>query len=204
MHAMWRRLLDVIFWIGTSLYFGGMVAIGAIVAPAVFDTARRANMSMPGVVSPPLEVDRQVGGEIFGVILDRFAYVEVACLVLMLVALAGWIIGQRVVRPTTWVILALWAVVGVLTAYDAGSLRPKVFTLRQDVRDQAAAHAGDAAGAPWPARTEFNALHARSETVAHLKVYAMLGMIVLAAWRGSRRTSERGAPHDAMWRSRTL
>jgi hypothetical protein len=198
---MWRRILDVIFWIGASLCFGGLVALGVIVAPAVFETARQTHLSMPGI-SPPLEVDRQVGGEIFGAILHRFAYLEVACLLLMLVALAGWIISQRVVRRSTWLLLTLWVLVGALTAYDAGFLRPKVFVLRQEVRDQATAHAADAPGAVWPARAEFDVLHARSETVGHLKTYAVLAMILLAAWRPMPRMSQRGAPHDAMWKSR--
>ena len=200
---MWRRLLDVIFWIGASLYFGGLVAGGAVGAPAVFQAVRRGNMSMSGIASPPLQADRQAGGEIFGAILNRFAYVEAACLVLMLVALAAWIVGQRVVRKSTWALLALWVLVAGLTAYEAGYLRPRVFTVRQEVRDQAAAHAADAPGAAWPARAEFESLHSRSETLGHAKAYALLGMIVLAAWRGTRRGAERHTSHDAMWKSRT-
>src|SRR4051794_7379891 len=106
---MWQKFADVIFWIGLSLYFGGLIAVGAIVAPAVFDTATAAHLSMPDVATPPLDMSRQVGGEVFGAVLGRFAYLEAGALGMMLVGLAAWILGQRHVRGSTWVLLVLWA-----------------------------------------------------------------------------------------------
>lgn len=180
---MWRRLFDVLFWLGVSVYFGGMVAVGAIVAPAVFDAARDAHLSMPGI-SPPLEADRQAGGEIFGVILNRFAYVEAVCLVLILIGIAGWLLTQRVVRRSTLLIAGLWLLIALTTAYDAAAVRPRVWNLRDALRQSAAAHVNDAQGASWPERSEFDALHARSEMLGKIKAYALLAMVLIAAWRG--------------------
>src|SRR4051812_18073491 len=111
---MWRKFADVMFWVGLSLYFGGLVAVWAIVAPAIFRTAENAHVSMPGITSPPLDMPREVGGEIFGVVLGRFAYLEAAALMLMFVGLAAWILGHRHVRRGTWLLLALWTLVAAL------------------------------------------------------------------------------------------
>src|ERR1041384_5508963 len=116
---MWRKLADVAFWIGVSLYFGGLIAVGAIVAPAVFDTAKDSHLSMPGIAAPPLDMGGQVGGQVFGVILNRFSYVEALGLILMFVGLAGWILGHKHVRRSTWVIAILWVMVGGMAAMDA-------------------------------------------------------------------------------------
>jgi len=180
---MWRRTFDVLFWLGASLYFGGMVAIGAIVAPAVFDSAHAAHLSMPNI-SPPLEPDRQAAGEIFGVVLQRFAYVEAISLVLILIGIAGWLLTQRVVRRSTLFISALWLLIAITTAYDFGSLTPRVWSTRDALRQTAAAHAQDAPGAAWPERAEFDALHASSETLGKIKACALLAMVLVAAWRG--------------------
>ncbi len=160
-----------------------MVVIGAIVAPAVFDTAHTANISMPNI-SPPLEPDRQAAGEIFGVILQRFAYIEAISLIFILMGIAGWLLSQRVVRRSTLLIAALWLLIAITTAYDFGSLTPRVWSTRDALRQTASAHANDAKDAPWAERTEFDALHARSESLGKFKAYALLAMILIAAWRG--------------------
>ncbi len=182
---MWRKLFDVGFWLGLSLYFGGMVVIGAIVAPAVFDAAKDAQISMPGIASPPLDVSLQAGGEIFGVILNRFAYLEAAALLLILIGIADRIFTQRNVRGITWLIALCWLCVALVTAYDAAAVRPRVWNQRDALRQTAAAHAHDAAGTAWPEHAEFDALHARSETLGKTKACLLLAMVLLGAWRGS-------------------
>ncbi len=200
---MWRKLADVVFWIGLSLYFGGLMTIGAVVAPAVFQASREAHLSMPGIAAPPLVIDTQVGGEVFGAILNRFSFVEAAALGLMLAGLATWLLAHKQVRWSTLVLLALWTFVAGMAAYDSASLRPRVWKLREDVRQQAPAHAADAVGAAWPDREEFDRLHTASETLGRSKGYVLLAMIFVAAWRalaerrGSLQSRGKG---DAMWR----
>jgi hypothetical protein len=165
-----------------------------VVARAVFDTAKGAGLSMPGITAPPLEMDKQVGGELFGAVLNRFSYFEALGLALMLAGLAGWLLGHRHVRRSTWVIAALWAMVAGLAAVDAGWVRPQVWAQREVVREQAASHAADREGAEWPERAAFDRLHQLSETLGHCKGYVLLAMILVTAWRGL--AEKRAAPAD--------
>jgi hypothetical protein len=177
---MWRKVFDVLFWLGLSVYVGGMVAVGAIVAPSVFATARDSSLTMPANLAPaPLEMDRQVGGQIFGDILDRFAYVEYASTALLLIAVMGMILARvRLAR----VLLVLWFVLALLLAYDALYLRPAVKAQRELVRGTAIHHTLSET-IPWPEREAFDALHKRSEAVGSAKVYVLLALLLAGVLR---------------------
>lgn len=178
---MLRKLLDLLFWIAISLHFGGLVALGAIAAPAIFDTTKSANLQLPGT-APPLDPTTQAGGEIFGTVLHRFYYLEAAALTAVLLALLGWYFLVRLRGISTWLIALLWLALAGLTAYDAAILTPQVFSVRAQVRATATQHAG-AEPAPWPQRAEFDALHQRSESLGHYEVYLLLAIIAVAAFR---------------------
>jgi hypothetical protein len=179
---MFRKAVDVLFWLSASLYFGGMIVVGAVVAPAVFDTTKGAEIVLPGFTG--LEGTRQAGGEIFGSILYRFAYVEYAALGVLFLCLAIWLATTRFFRRSTWVMAVLWAIVLALTVYDSASLTPRVWAQRTVVRSELTAHAAEE-DVVTPARAEFDALHKRSEMIGHVKAYALLAMVVIGAWRGS-------------------
>ena len=187
---MWRKAADVTIWLGTSVYFGGLVTLGVVAAPAVFASSANAHLSMPGIAAPPLNMSNQVGGEIFGEVLNRFAWVQLIGLALILVGLAVWFLGHKMVRRSTWVLVILWILLAALTAYDIGVLRPRVFVVRDAVREKAkrppppTMPAGPLTSADWPEQVEFNGLHDRSEAIAHWEAYVLLGMILVAAWRG--------------------
>ncbi len=178
---MVRQSLNIAWWLGVSLYFGGLVTLGAIVAPAVFTTSADAHLSMVGILSPPLDMGRQVGGEIFGAALNRFAWVELLCLGLMLIGLMGMILLHKPARRSSWTLFILWMLLTGCAAYDTGILRPKVWEVRTQVRESASAHV--ASSQPWPEQAEFERLHAESETLGRAKVYLLMGMIVVAGWR---------------------
>jgi len=181
---MWRKAADVSFWLGLSLYTGGLITLGAIVAPSILDTATNSQLSMPAVTAPPLSMPRQVTGELFGHILNRFAWVEIIALALMLVGLAIWFLGHKIIRRSTWVLLILWAMVAGLTAYDAAAIRPRVWTLNATLRQLAAASPAATSPTSWPEQQQFDDLHHRSETFGRLKAYMLLAMILVTAWRG--------------------
>jgi len=193
---MWRKLSDVIFWLGLSLGFGGLVVVGAIVAPSVFATASHAKLTMPGV-DKPLDMSRQVGGEIFGDILSRFGWLEMGAMGLMLVGIIGWFLTHKHIRRSTWVIAILWAAAASLLGIDAGVVQPKVWTLRETVRQEAHLHASDgtpaAPASAWKAKDDFDNYHAWSEHLGQWRVYLMLGMMVAAAWRSLAESRGGGA-----------
>jgi hypothetical protein len=91
-------------------------------------------------------------------------------------------LGHKHVRRSTWVVLACWVLLAALAAVDAGMIRPKVWALRTTVREQAREHAVE--GARWPERDQFDRLHLWDETLGRAKVYLLLGMLVVTAWRG--------------------
>lgn len=202
---MWKRAAHFLWWLGASTYFGGLSTLGAIAAPVIFATTKSAHMSMPGIVSPPLVMDRQVGGEIFGNILNAFRWVEVSALFLMLLGLTPLLFSGHRVRRSTWVLLTLWILLTGLVGYDAGYLTPRVWQVRTEVRNSAAQHlltapvagaATEAAPAAtlqsWPEQAEFDALHDRSELIGRCKIYVLLAMILVASWRG---IAEKGTTH---------
>jgi len=180
---MWRKLADAAFWIGLALYFGGIAAI-AVAAPAVFKTAQEKQLKLPGIADPPLDMGNQVGGEIFGNVLYNFRIIEAIALALMLVGIGTWVLGHKHVRRSTWVILTLWAMVAAITAVDIGWLQNRIWELRETVRQQAPAHAAEGKGARWPERIQFDTLHHWDESLGHAKAYILLGMILVASWRG--------------------
>ena len=200
---MLHKLLNLLFWLGLALAFGGTIAIGAVAAPAVFSATRDAQITMPNIASPPLDLTTQAGGEIFGTILNRFATLEGIALTLIFLALAGWIVTARAVPATTWFIVGAFLFVVALTLYDNYLLRPDVWSNRQTVRNEAPAHATDTKDTPWPARDYFDSLHHRSELVGKIKAYALLAILLTAAWRnpGARRR-DKGSLQDAMRTSR--
>ena len=183
---MWKRLAHLAFWLGASLYFGGLVTLGVIAAPAIFETAHSGNLSMPAI-SPPLEMWKQVGGEIFGNILNRFVWVEVISLVLLLVGIGVPLVTHRPVRRSAVISFILWLILAAVVSYDSAFLRPKVWTMRDQLRGSAITHVSagtQPSTQPWPERDEFETLHDRSEMLGRVKVYVLLGLILLGSIRG--------------------
>ncbi len=164
------------WWLGMAAYFGGMLAL-AVAAPMVFRTTRTAHVSMPGITSPPLDMANETGGEIFGNMLNAFAYVEVAALFLLLVGLL-----VRLRRPTrgAHVLAVLYVLLGLTALADLGYVRPKVWTTRERVRELAATAPAVATFAP-PEKQTFDQLHVLSERLGQVKFWLLLGMLVISA-----------------------
>src|SRR5690242_10593218 len=101
---MWRHLTNVAWWIGVSIYFGGILALGAVAAPAIRDAVEHAGITMGGFASPPLPMRGEVTGQIFGEVLARFTTVEVIALGLMLLGIAGFLFAHVPVRRSAWVL----------------------------------------------------------------------------------------------------
>ncbi|HVX85166.1 MAG TPA: hypothetical protein VH253_10160 [Phycisphaerae bacterium] len=172
------RIPPTAWWLGLAAYFGGMLAL-AVAAPVLFHTTRAQHISMPGIASPPLDMGNETGGEIFGNILNAFAYVEVVALLLLLVGLLGKLrAGTRV----SHVLAVLYAVLALTVLVDLGYVRPKVWNTRETVRELAATAPGGAAGAAFspPAKQSFDALHALSERLGQVKFWLLLAMLILS------------------------
>ena len=167
------------------------MSIGAIAAPGVFYVTTHNTITMP-VIPAALNMGNQVGGEIFGEVLNRFVWIEVIASVRRGVGIGVPLVSHRPVRKSTSILFSLWLGVVVLMVYTAGFVHPQVWQMRNTLRSSAATRPAFGALTPaaaatqpaWPEKEEFDSLHARAETLARIKVYLLLAIIVVGSMRG--------------------
>ncbi len=80
------RLTQVLFWLGLSIYFGGLLILGVLVAPEIFNTISAAGIHA-ATINPHLNQSKELAGAIFGGILQYFSIFQLVCLFLMLFSL---------------------------------------------------------------------------------------------------------------------
>ncbi|MGH9349824.1 MAG: DUF4149 domain-containing protein [Vicinamibacterales bacterium] len=147
------------------VWLGGMVILGAVVAPTVFQVLQARDP----------EAGRVLAGAIFGATLGRFHYVAYACGVVLLVSLVAMaLIGPR---PTQFAVRTLLAgiMLGV-AVYSGVVVLGSVERLQHDIGAAvsiASLPAGDAR------RVRFDQLHLLS---TRLMMINMLGALVLLYW----------------------
>jgi hypothetical protein len=149
-------LLSIVVWVG------GLIALGAIAAPAVFDV----------VAARQVPDGRLVSGAIFGEILNRFHRVAYACGVVLPVSLiTRAVLGPRPRR------FALRLAIAVLmlgaTAYSGLVLTPRIEALQRSVGiAPSSLPEGD------PRRVEFGRLHGMSSGIELVPVLGGLLLLV--------------------------
>jgi hypothetical protein len=149
----YAALLAIVVWVG------GLFALGAIAAPAVFDVAARH-----------LPDPRLVGGAIFGEILRRFHQVTYVCgAVIGLSLIARAVLGPRPPRFAIRTAIALLMLAATL--YSGLVLTARIERLQQDL-----GVAPSSLPENDPRRVEFGRLHGLSTTV---QIVPLLGGLVL-------------------------
>lgn len=151
------------YLLGLVLWLGGMLVLGAVVAPSTFQVLEALE---------PVS-GRGLAGEVFGTALGRFQYVSYAAGGVMILALAGMaLLGPRP-RPFLMRGLLIAAMLGL--ALYAGVV----------VADQIADVQRAAGGLPSrlaagdPLRVRFDALHTLSE---RLMMVTVIGALALLFW----------------------
>ena len=146
-----------------AVWTGGLIILGGIAAPAVFDT----------LAARGLADSRVVAGAIFGEILRRFHLVSYGCAaVLFLSLLLRAVLGPR---PAYFGIrFAIFALMLTATLYSGLVLSPRIERLRE-----AAGGAPSALAADDPRRLEFGRLHGFSTL---LQLVPILGGVALLFW----------------------
>jgi uncharacterized membrane protein len=155
--------LRYVYVLALVVWLGGMIVLGALVAPATFDVLQ---------ASEPV-AGRALAGEVFGVMLARFHYVAYAAGALLLVTLAAMaLLGPR---PAAYAIRsAVIAVMLAVALYSGFVVLTRVEAIQREIGGlPSALPAGDAR------RTEFDALHLLS---TRLMVLNMVGALVLLYW----------------------
>lgn len=153
----WLHLFtNLVYHLGLAIWVGGVLVLGALVAPALFRALPRL----------------QAGG-IFGPTLRRFARLRLGALIATLVA-AGvkHAVWER--TPTVWISLR-WAALGFLAAavlYEIAWLEPRIEARR--------VHLTAEMGEDHPERRAFNVLHKRAEGLMKASLVAALAAMLIS------------------------
>ena len=161
--------LRYVYVLALVVWLGGMVLLGAVVAPTTFEVLQ---------ASEPV-TGRALAGDLFGAILSRFHYVAYAAGGILLVTLAVMaVLGPR---PVSYAIRSAIIVVMLgVAVYSGFVVLGRVDAIQREVgRLPSQLPAGDAR------RTEFDALHLLS---TRLMLFNMAGALVLLYWE-ARETS---------------
>lgn len=129
-----------------TLWVGGLLVLGAIAAPSIFDV----------LAARQIAGDRLVAGAIFGEILRRFHLLSYGCAVVLIATLVmRGVLGPRPIMFAVRVAIAL-AMLGA-TAYSGLIVAPRLHRMQS-------ASAGPPSSLPEgdPVRAEFGRLHALS------------------------------------------
>jgi uncharacterized membrane protein len=155
--------LRYVYVLALVVWLGGMVLLGAIVAPTTFEVLQ---------ASEPI-AGRALAGDLFGAILGRFHYVAYAAGAVLWLTLAVMaVLGPR---PASYAIRsAIIAVMLGVALYSGFIVLSRVDAIQREVgRLPSLLPAGDAR------RTEFDALHLLS---TRLMLLNMAGALVLLYW----------------------
>jgi uncharacterized membrane protein len=155
--------LRYVYVLALVVWLGGMVLLGALVAPTTFEVLQ---------ASEPI-TGRALAGDLFGAILSRFHYVAYAAGAVLLLTLAVMaVLGPR---PASYAIRsAIIAVMLGVALYSGFVVLSRVDAIQREVgRLPSRLPADDAR------RLEFDALHLLS---TRLMLFNMAGALVLLYW----------------------
>ena len=128
------RMTQVIFWLGLSIYLGGLVALGGIVAWQLFSILGHTSVQVAGM-SAHLNQSRQLAGLIFGRILEAFNVVEIVCLALMFVAICTQMaLHLNLLNIWVWLRLVVAVLLLLLSLYDIFIVSPAVHRQQTTLR----------------------------------------------------------------------
>jgi hypothetical protein len=151
----YAALLALVVW------SGGLIALGLVAAPAIFET----------VAARQVADGRLVAGAIFGEALRRFHPVAYACgAVVALSLLARRILGPR--PRYTGVRLALASIMLAAMVYSGTAVATRIMSLQREI-----GVAPSSLPATDARRAEFGRLHATSTTLLLVPVIGSLALI---------------------------
>ena len=155
--------LRYVYVLALIVWLGGMVVLGAIVAPATFQVLQ---------ASAP-DIGRALAGELFGQILARFHYVAYACGAVLLVSmLAMAVLGPR---PRTFAFrLSIITVMLLVALYSGFIVLREIDAIQLEVGQlPSLLPSGDAR------RLRFDALH---QLATRLMMVNIIAGLVLLYW----------------------
>jgi uncharacterized membrane protein len=159
--------LRFLYMLALVVWLGGMVVLGAVVAPSTFQVLQALQPAS----------GRELAGEVFGTALARFAYVSYGAAALMIVTLTVMaVLGPR---PRPFLVRGLVIVTMLSIALYAGVIVARQITVVQ----QEAGGLPSRLAAADPRRVRFDQLHVLSERLMMINV---LGALVLLFWESKK------------------
>jgi uncharacterized membrane protein len=155
--------LRYVYVLALVIWLGGMIVLGALVAPTTFQVLQAIEPSS----------GRALAGDLFGATIARFHYIAYGAGVLLLVTLAAMaVLGPR---PRAFAIrCALIGAMLLISLYSGFIVLGRIDAVQQEMGGLASRlPAGDAR------RVEFDALHRLS---TNLMLVTMAGALVLLYW----------------------
>lgn len=178
------RMTQVIFWLGLSIYLGGLATLGGIVAWQLFSILGHTSVHVAGM-SAHVNQSRQLAGLIFGRILQAFNVVEIICLALMFLAIfAQMALHLNLLNIWVWLRLILAVLLLLISVYDIFIISPAIHRQHYQWIANVDSH-------PAIARAHqqiFWQLHRTSETLGVSEIGLLLLMLVVSAWGISQPT----------------
>jgi uncharacterized membrane protein len=159
--------LRFLYMLALVVWLGGMVVLGAVVAPSTFQVLQ--------MLEP--ESGRALAGEVFGTSLARFAYVSYGAAGIMIVTLMVMaVLGPRP-RPFLIRGVIIVAMLGI-AVYSGVIMAGQIAVVQQE-----AGGLPSSLAATDPRRVRFDALHTWSERLMMVNV---IGALVLLIWEAKK------------------
>lgn len=172
------RFTQVLFSLGLCIYFGGLLILGAVVAPEIFHTISAAGVHA-SAINPKLNQSKELAGLIFGNILQIFSVFQLVCLFLMLFC-SLFQMAFHLNALNIWVWLRLGGV--VILAMLLGS---QMLYLDPAVRHQHALYVQRVDSNPANAalhKAHFQRYHAAAERNGMIQIAVLLALVFIQGW----------------------
>lgn len=172
------RITQVAFYLALSIFFGGLVVLGTIVAGELFSTLTAAHVQVASM-NPQLDQAKLLAGRVFGRILHVFDYVELGCMFVMTVAvLLQMVLHFHLKKLWVWVRFFMLALLAFLVLRDIWVLFPAIRHQQQLWLQNVP---GNLALAKVH-KAKFDTLHAESEHGGIIEMFLLLGILGVSAW----------------------
>ena len=173
------QLVQVLYWLALSTWFGGVLFI-AVAAPIIFRTVRENNPVLPTVLSVNMEGQHGtlLAGTIVANLLGMLLRVELVCAAVMLVTIiAQWFMIdlQRSMLVSILRTAMYLAALG-LVVYDWRAIWPRIGKHRQEYIDHA-----DEPEIANAAKEKFDRYHHESVTLLSIKLFLLMGIVLFSA-----------------------
>jgi hypothetical protein len=173
-------LLQIIYWIALSTWFGGVLFI-AIAAPIIFKTVRDNNPILPTVLSVNLEGQHGslLAGTIVANLIAHLMQIELICAAGLLIGLIGqW--GLSETSNHNWLLpmlrSAMYIAAVALVIYDWRFVWPKINHHRNQYLDHA-----DEPEIANSANDQFNHYQRESQSLLLIRLFLLLGLILFSS-----------------------